>query len=257
MPLTVPPAKNYSGQLIAVPAFWDREPIEGARMIPCEILWASMASAGLAVSFNFQTNAPQGMSQMVALSVDNSACGADVEFIFPDTGYSFTVPALDPYTVVPIFTNGQQMYVVAPDADPEDVTRFQIHNKMPPPVAVPRSTLAEIGTPFAVALANTAGFQLIPAGVSGTIETLHVPVSSMTLVSTAVTGTQITFFDGNGSIATALIGGGFFANNNNLNLNLFQLDNLSIRFVNGFKMGITGCTSGAGLIFPNVTYRTP
>lgn len=168
MPLTIPPFAAYQAALIPVASRWSLAPPEGSKMIPAEIDWGVTVGVGLAVQFALNAG-PVEFTQVVAFSVDNSRCGADVSFIMPDTGKQLTVPATA-QGVYPVFTNSLTFYASAPGSNVGDVTVLVILNSMPPPVSVLPS---EEQTSAAVAGINllTAGTtQLIPAGVTGTLQ---------------------------------------------------------------------------------------
>src|ERR1700761_8517018 len=94
-------AVNYQSPLVAVPDINQQQPREGMKLISCEIDWGSTDKGSGAVFFNLQNNATLEVSQICGLVVDNSNCGADLEFVFPDTSTTIGIPAYAPYTVVP------------------------------------------------------------------------------------------------------------------------------------------------------------
>ena len=107
MPVTVPPAINYPSPLLSQPDRYMQVPPEGARMIPCEIDWGTMGSGGTLItsmSINLQNNSTKTFTQICSLAVDNSACCSDVQFVFPDTAETMTIPAYTPKCIVPVFT---------------------------------------------------------------------------------------------------------------------------------------------------------
>lgn len=145
MSILVPAAVNYPSPLVALPSkMMNQEPPEGRMQIPITVDWATMGGANNCVAFNFQNNATLPMSKISALSVDNSDCGMDVRFVFPDTGETITVPALTPKLIIEIPTNGTSFYLVGTlnlqIEEPGDQTRFSILNYVPPPIAVPITT---------------------------------------------------------------------------------------------------------------------
>jgi hypothetical protein len=174
MALNIPPAANYQSPLISVPTRSGAGPVEGNKLIVCEIDWANMGGPSNCVSINLQNNATLNFSQIVSISCDNSACGADIQFIFPDTLETMTVPAYTPKLIIPVFTNQTQFFVSSPNAEPEDVTRFSILNFIPPPIAVP--TTQEQNTASGAGINSTiAGTtQLTASTISGTLENVYI-----------------------------------------------------------------------------------
>ncbi len=253
MTLSVPPAVNYQSPLIAVPTRWDQAPIEGSKIIPCEVDWGTMGGTSNCVSFNLQNNATLNFSQIVALSIDNSACGADIEFIFPDTTETLSIPAYAPKTIVPVFTNQTQFWLSSPNAQSEDITRFAILNSMPPPIAVPttqeQNSAVNVNVP-----ATAAGDAVIVAStINGTLENAFIFLFG----SGGVTGISAwTLKDGNNNI----IAGGQLVSVQNgvIAVAVLELTDIRVRFQNGLKINIASATLGAGSILAvNLYYRTP
>jgi hypothetical protein len=250
MPLAIPPAVNYPSPLIALPTKWENTPPEGPMIVPCEIDWGIMGGSNNNVSINMQNNAVLNFSQIVALSVDNSNCGADVQFVFPDTTETMTVPAYTPKLIIPVFTNQTQFFVYAPLAQSEDITRFSIHNTLPPPIAVPVTAEQNIAGVAGVNI-SAGTTQIVPANISGTLETMIVFVS---MTTSAIINFNIQ--DGNGAvIATAQLPGPL---SGNAYVEPIDLQNVRVRFQNGIKLVITTPTGSTdGSVMVNLYYRTP
>lgn len=256
MPLVVPPAKNYQNPMNSLPAIFGSEPPEGARLVPIEIDWASMGGPNMCVSINLFGQAAMTLSQIAALSVDNSNCGADVQFIFPDTQQTYTVPAYTSVTTFPVFTNATNLFVYAPTANIEDSTRFAILNTMPPPVALPlpQEQQTAVFNDIPVASGTTA---ILPAGTNGTIEAITV---AFQFVSTAC-NVQWTLVDGETPTPKLLAGGQAAASpvpNTNVYVISYNASGLRLRFENGvnFIMTITG-SGTAAVATVNIVYRSP
>lgn len=248
--ITVPPAVNYLSPLVAVPSIVLRPPKEGDKLINCEIDWGTQGGSDNCVSINLQNNATLEFSQIVALSVDNSACAADIQFVFPDTGNTLTVPAYAPSLIIEVFTNQTQFFVISPSAQPEDVTRFAILNHLPPPVAVPFTVEQQTLSSNNITADGSGTNQLLPDTISGTLENLQVfrcgPI--------ATGGTQ--FFvikDGTGAVLTS---GQFSTAVDNINVILLNLDNMHIRFNDGLVFTQSGADLGGAYIV-NGLYRAP
>lgn len=255
MPLAIPPAVNYPNPLSYVPARWNQVPVEGAKFVPIEIDWGSMGGTSKCVNFNLQNNANLAFSQIVAVKFDNSACGSDVQIIFPDTGDTVTFPAYQ-QSITPVFTNGQQFFVLAPNAQPEDVTLFSVHNAMPPPVDLSRSSVQEFAAQVAIPVA-TGTTTLVPSTVSGTLEQVQIN-GYVSFGGVVLTTLLVKVQDGNGT----LLGGFEVAGNTNstvLSGTLYTSPPISVRFTNGLFLVQTegGGLSVSGNLFSSVYYRAP
>lgn len=243
MSLNIPPAVNYQNPMNSVPAIFGNTPPEGARLVPVDISWAAMGGPNNCISINLYGQAAQTLSQVVALSVDNSECGADVQFIFPDTSQTYTVPAYSPILTLPVFTNATQMFVLAPNATEADETRFAILNTMPPPIASPLSVEQQANSFNEVAVA-TGSTQIVPAGNDGVVQAIDV---SFQFVSTACNvAWQIK--DGMGKILAGGQAGASPIANNNAYIKSFNLSGLNIRYADGITFTQTVAGSGASAL---------
>jgi hypothetical protein len=256
MPLVLPPAANYQNPMNSVPAIFGAAPPEGARLVPIDIIWAAMGGPNNCVHINLFGGAAATLSQIVALSVDNSACAADVQFLFADTAQTYTVPAYAPNSTFAVFTNSTEVYVLSPLASGNDATRFCIHNTLPPPVALPLTALEQ----------QTAVFDNIPVA-NGTTVLIAPPASGVLegiTVSFQFTATacnviwQLT----DGEATPKVLAGGQSAaspiSNDNINIISFSQSGLFLRFLNGvrFVQAITGSGAGAAASV-NLYYRSP
>lgn len=176
MALAVPASVNYPNPSVMIPDVWMRkDPPEGPQMIPCEVLWGVMGGSAKCVSFNMQNGGNGSVnqfSQVAALSIDNSKCGASVVFIFSDTQETITIPAYSPKVIVPVFSRSVTFFLSAQGQTlSADVTRFIVHNTLPPPLAVPTSqeqSLAAVSGQLCVDGAQV--YPVLAAGNSGTLE---------------------------------------------------------------------------------------
>ncbi|HEY1881110.1 MAG TPA: hypothetical protein VGG68_14380 [Caulobacteraceae bacterium] len=257
MPLLIPPAVNYPSPPISMPAFWQREPNEGPRFIPLEIDWAIMGGALNCVALNLDNYGAsvQNFTQIVALKVDNSACSADVQFIFPDTGDTVTIPGYSPCVIVPVFTNGRNLFVLLLGSEvASDVTRAQVHNSLPPPLVIPASDQAQLTATFSnIPMDGVTTTQLIPAAISGTLEAISLYAAANTVASAF--SDQLTVQDGTAKLiavaqASVQTGGTIDA----LLLNSTQM---RVVFTNGLQLLQAATGTPAGHIVANLLYRTP
>ena len=93
MPIVVPPYVQYQAPLYPLRGLWNSVPPEGDRMVAAEIDWGITTGPGMAVQFQLSGNSPVAFSQIVAMQVDNTSNNSDVQFLFPDSGYTLVVPA--------------------------------------------------------------------------------------------------------------------------------------------------------------------
>lgn len=251
----IPNAQPYSGNNIFVPSIIGSEPKEGRKSIPYLINWSRPLAAGLdTVAFNPQGNSPLEFSQIAGLIVDNSQCGASLDFIFPDTDVTISIPAYAPYTVLQVNSRAIQFYVRALGPISSDVTSFAILNYAPMPVSVPATTeqqYASFGDILAQANTNQ---QIAAATVNGTIQHVNIgyavayDVSGGTQVATIQDGSRVLFRT---RVAT---------NNgvSNINLSLLNFNNIALRFSGGLTFQIDGAQNNlTGRYFLNILYRTP
>jgi hypothetical protein len=253
MALSVPPAVNYQSPLNALPVKWDRTPSEGSKIIPCEVDWGTMGGPNNCVSFNLQNNATLNFSQIVALSIDNSVCGSDIEFIFSDTTETLSIPAYAPKTIVPVFTNQTQFWLSCPSARSEDITRFSILNSMPPPIAVPTTQEQTTASASSIDITVTGSIQIVATTINGTLENISIDGN---LYANA-TGGEVSWqmVDGN---SVVIAQGGQIGNLNSWNyFNALTLNDVRLRFQGGLKFQWTTLHVGAGQYDVNLYYRTP
>lgn len=228
---------------------WNSAPLEGDRFVNAELDWLS-SPPGSAVQFQLAGSSPVAISQIVALAVDNAASGADVAFIFPDSGFVLSVPARTS-GVFPVFTNALMFYASAPAAHAGDRTVFQAFNSMPPPIPVAASLAQNVASVIGVGLAN-GSTQIVPAGVNGTLNTLS--LSFDMTAGAAIGNVQFELFDGTGKALWA----NFYAVQANQTINIpLNLTGLSLRFVNGLSMAVSGLTLSGGGMNISAYYSQP
>jgi len=250
MPITIPPFSQYQAPLVPLRGLWRRAPPEGDYFVNAEIDWAA-GGVGTAVQFALSGNSPVSLSQIVALSVDNSRCGADTDFLFPDSAFLLTVPAHN-QLIAPVFTNALTFYAIAANAAAGDVSILQILNSMPPPVPIQPTALQQSSVSTGVAIANGTT-QLVAAGVSGTLEGFQLivavnnPAATFNASIALIDGLGNNLWYGNVSFPTATY-----------QTVPFTVTGLAKRFYNGIRMVLTNVTGGAGsTISPNIYYSVP
>jgi hypothetical protein len=249
--IIVPPFVQYQAPLVPLRGLWNSVPAEGDRFVQAEIDWGITTGAGNAVQFALSGNSPVAFSQIVALSVDNSRCGSDVDFLFPDSGFVLTVPAYN-QGVYPIFSNALMFYVVAGSAAVSDTTIFQVLNSMPPPIAIQPSSEQSMTSVAGVSLSANASTPVVAAPTVGTIEGLQGNVSSAsTTAGTCVVQLQ----DGRPLVlweTTVTVPAG------SQTYQLVAISGLRLRFINGLNLVVSGTTAiTSGGLNLNVYYAVP
>jgi hypothetical protein len=258
MPITLPAFQPFQGAAGQVPlkGNWNRPPLEGDRFISAEIDWITNTGGLNAVQFTVGGNSPVALSQVVSLYVDNSRCGSDVQFVFPDTGFAPVVPAHD-IVLLPVLTNALTFYAVAATSTGGDITILQILNSYPPGLAVPIKVALSTQASTALTLTNSQTLQLIPAGISGSINAI------------AINGQLVGDAAGNSAAVLNLTDGSSlvrFSQDWNAPANALvpvsiNLTGISQRFINGLSI-VTAIVVGQGFINTgaiavNVYYTTP
>lgn len=252
---TFPPAMNLGDLPHAVPSIMFSEPREGRKTITQVIEWSRPIAKGLqAVSVNLQNNATLEFSQICGLIVDNSDCGADLDFIFPDTEVTVSIPAYSPYIVLDVATGQTQFFVNAHNPIAADLTRFTILNYAPPPVAVPITKQQQTATVSSVPVDGVSSTLIVDPTENGTVQALNVVVACP--IPSVSFNDLFQLIDGNGHIlwqgnaAQQNTGSGF-------NVALIDLSGLSIRFQNGITLEQSGGFAPGATIDVNLYYVTP
>lgn len=222
--------------------------------VNCEIDWF-VTTSGNAVQVALSGNSPVAFSQIVALAVDNGRCGTDVQFVFPDSGFTLQVPAFN-QGVYPVFTNALMFYVVAlGSAAPGDQTSFQILNSMPPPVAIQPASEQAIADINSFSLSANGTTQLIPAGVSGTIEAMNLIYSTNQGATVGAVGLLIR--DGSSPPVT-LWQSELAGPANTVTTIPISVAPVRLRFINGLQAVVSGTSLAAGAFMSaNIYYGNP
>lgn len=249
MPIVVPPFVPYQAPLIPIRGLWNHPPPEGDRFIPVEVDWGVTTGLGMAIQISITAFSPVEFSQVCALNVDNGRNGADVDFLFPDTGRQLTVPAYC-QGLFPVISNAMTFYVVSSSANVGDVTVFEICNSVPPPVAILPSQEQSHAGVSGIGLAANSVNPLIPAGIVGTLQgfaiTLFIPAG-------ATGAATISLQDGTGAGIWATFANGA-ATEQTVQINQ---SGLRLRFVNGLNFVVASSTLSAGNAVATVYYAVP
>lgn len=249
MSIVIPPFDQYQAPIVPLRGLWNTKPPEGDKFALCSVDWMRTTN-GRAVQFLLSANSPVALSQLVALAVDNRRSGYDVDFVFPDSGFTLTVPAYN-QGVYPIFTNALMFYLIAAEGVVAgNATTFMVLNSMPPPVALFPTAMQTQDSVADILLTTGNTVQIIPAAVSGTLNGIL-----MTLNFAVLAGVNVQLIDGTGTVlwhdSTEGITGGS---------QIFSISNLHVRFVDGvsFVVIISDLTDpSAARANVNLFYTTP
>ena len=248
MPITVPAFTQFQGVLVPLRGLWNQTPSEGYRFINAELAWGSYQPSA-AVQFQLSGNSPVSLTQIVALFVDNRRCGVDVNFVFPDSGFTLTVPAHG-QALSPVLTNALMFYVVATGAAAGDVSVVQILNSLPPPIPLLPTALQAVAGVTGINAATGGTSVLIAPPTNGTLQSL-----SLTADLGGTTGTVGYYLqDGAGN---TLWYGASTATSPNAQNETVNITGMAVRFKNGLSLIVTPSGSPTGTIIANVYYSTP
>jgi hypothetical protein len=254
-------AANYRSPLVAIPSIIDRDPREGKKAVPVEVDWKDYASPWV-VSFNLQVNSAQVLTQIVSLSVDNSQCGADIQFVFTDTSETLTIPAYTAKAIIEVNTRSLQFYLVTglngELVEPGYITRFAILNYLAPPVVIPAPDSTQEVASFNNITASAgppADTQLIAAGINGSVENLNVSAQ----LGFAVTGVAIfQIKDGNGDVIAGAQCATASGPGQNQNVLLIDFNGIDVPFENGLVLHwVSSSLHSDSALSVNVMYRSP
>lgn len=251
MPITIPAFAQYQAPLVPLRGLWHAPPREGDRFVNIEIAWGTFGANTRAVQFALSGNSPVALSQIVAMSVDNSRCGSDVDFLFPDSGFVLTVPATN-QGVYPVFSNALMFYAISASAAAGDITVAQVLNSMPPPVTIQPPELQSHASAPNIDLHTNGTTVIVPAPTAGTIQSFNLAISGAAATAGACTFQLI---DGAANVLYAqviTIPSGIYALS-------VPVTGVRLRFVNGLNAVISSSTvpvSSANVVV-NVFYSVP
>lgn len=251
----IPAAMNLGTIPIMIPSIMFRKPVEGPASVAYSIDWARPVAAGLTtVSVNMQDGGTLNFSQICGLIVDNSNCGSDLDFIFPDTDVVVSIPAYAPYTCLQINTQQVQFFVRGLAVVADDKTSFSVLNYAPSPVAVPLTKQQLTAAVSNLNLTGAGSTAIIAPGVNGTIQNLQVNVAfpkpsvSFNDLLQIVDGTGKLLWSCNVAAQDTSAGGVALIGN---------LNGVALRFVNGLSLVQTGGFAPGGTINALAYYVVP
>ena len=251
MTTVIPPSQPYPGVLQPLPGRWNETPAEGDKQIGLTLAWSVPENKWFYINLQNSTVLP--ISQLVALAVDNSQSAADVKFIFPDTGFTLSVPAYGG-GVFPVFTNAVSFYAGAPMGSADDVTTVIALNSMPPPVSV-QPTLEQTQSVVAgVNLAVNGATQVVASAISGTVEAFSVVVA----ITGGGAGETAVLTLQDGSTPEVVLWGAPIAVAAGQTVTMqFGLTGIRSRFLDGLSLHVASSTLAAGSASVSVYYGTP
>lgn len=251
MPLTIPAFVQYQQPLVPLRGLWNHAPAEGDFFINANIQWGVTTGATTCVQFSLAGNSPVALSQIAALAVDNSRCGADVAFIFPDSGFKLVVPAHEG-GIFAVLTNALTFYADAATAIAGDETVFQVCNSCPPVIPISPTFQQNHASVSGIDPATNGATAIIAAGISGTLNTLALSIDL--LGGAAEGGVELILSDGMGG--TVWINIYHIAASATFNEQV-NLPGLNLRFVNGLNLQIVNSAVAGTAIVVNAYYSTP
>lgn len=262
MPIVVPGvATNYPGPLKALTSPFARVPTEGNYQIPAEIDWGSMGGADHVVAFNLANSGDTKIiSQLCSVRVDNSACGSDIQFIFPDSSETVTIPAYEPYVLIPLFTRALSFFVASglnnQLVESTDFTRFTLFNFVPPPVTYPAGEEQQFAGNAAISTV-VGTTTLVAAGKNGRVENVDITAQFPGQSDPSKT---VSWELTDGSVTPRILAAQTnLANQSNaVNIAAYRQQNLALSFENGLYFKVIADTLNTdGTYSVNIAYRSP
>lgn len=255
MPIVIPPFVQYQGPLVPLRGLWRTAPPEGEKFVTCEIDWGATTSGSNCVQIQLTSNSVVPLSQIAALNVDNSQCGSDVQFLFPDSGAMLVVAAYC-QGLFPVFTNALQFYVTAPTVSTgpgsADRTIFQVLNSIPPPVAIIPSSQALSNVVQNVSLGSNSTTPLLTPPLDGTLTGFQILATGIGQGTPATA--SITLEDGTGHILWA----GFITFEPNMAASVpITITGIRQRFNDGLYLVIAQSNAPTATAAVNIYYTVP
>lgn len=250
----IPASMNLGLLPTAIPSIMFKEPREGAKSVAYTIAWATAISRNVdTVSINMQDGGALEFSQICGLIVDNSNCGCDLDFIFPDTDVTVSIPAYAPYTCLQINTQQVQFFIRGINCLSTDITAISVLNYAPNPVAVPITVQQQTALAGNVPI-DGIGTAILLNNVSGTLRGLAINAAWNGAVANF--NNLLRLRDGAGG---AILWSGNIAGITTSQFNgpLVTLENISRRFSSGIVLEQSGGFAVGGTLNCNIYYVTP
>lgn len=250
----IPASMPLGAPIIAIPSTVYDPPKEGMKSVPFQITWSRPIARSLdTVSVNLQGNSTLEFSQICGLIVDNSNCGASLDFIFIDSDVTISIPAYAPYTVVQVNSRALEFYVRAIGPIATDVTSFSVLNYAPAPVAVPVTVEQQTAALSSISANVAATTAIVPAGVNGTLQDFA--ISFGIAVPAAASNAIGTLTDGTGRVIARVPA--YVNTGQSVNQVLLDMTDLAVRFTNGINFTVSGLLIPTGEFAVNLYYRLP
>lgn len=245
-------SKIYTGpsQPIQLLRLADPPPPEGKKFCAFEFDW-NFATAIEVLQIDSSSTGP--FTRICMLDVDNSQSGADVTFLFFDTGDTLNVPAYSS-GCFPVFTNGTRFTAWAPQAIASDITRVRALNYTEAPIDNLKSVFTNTAVVGGIALA-AGTTNLIAVGATGTMVAMHVPY---TAIGGAAAGTITATIQEIGG--PQILNAGFSVGSGAaVSGTLLTISDINWRFKNGVSITLSlfGTAPASGFIGTTLLYRTP
>lgn len=256
--LTVPSVSgNYPVNAVNVIGYdWNINPPGGPKRIPFSIAWGGAEVVNNACTVNL--TAKQGdFDRIRGMYVDNTQSGADIQIIFQQSGFEFTVAAgeKDYFAVA---ATELVFYVVSSMALATDATFFQVFNFTPFPMSTYKSVFMSGTHAAQISLTGSSDTTLIAPPVNGTFTGGIIQVNAVS-GGDATTLVTMAFKDGNGNvIGEATLGGAAIAAQIQTAL-VYIVSSVNVRFQNGLEFSVAkaGTAFTGGFATANAYTRTP
>lgn len=251
LPITLPPFAQYQGPLVPLRGLWNAKPKDGDRFVNVELDWVTATGGKSSVYINCASSSAVPLSQIVALYVDNSRCGSDIDFLFPDSAFQITVPG-NAQALFPVMTNSLGFYATAPAPAAGDVTIVQICNSMPPPIPLLQARSQNADASVGVSVATNSTTVIVAAGINGSLNAFS--IGGGVTGGASAGAVTLTLQDGTGK---KLWQSSFTTPASVRDTLQASLSGLDQRFVNGISLIVSAATNLTGTIVCNVYYTTP
>lgn len=240
MSFTIPPNSPYPGPSYAIPSRETSEPAEDPQYIPLELDWSIAPfsqNSPPCTSVNIAQISTQPFSQLCMIEVDNTECSVDVQFLFPDTKMTKTVPAGTTARMAAP-TSGLQFYIACVQAAiAGDITRVLLMNYYSRPEDIPKT---EFTTALAAGSVSVTANGTTPILASGNGILAALVVSQVLVTAGASSGSaNVQLQDGTGAVLANLVAGAPPSTQVPPTM-IFAAAPYNVRFQNGLKIVVSG-----------------